>query len=269
MMVGKEVRNVMKKWVKRFGIGALIVGGVALFVRFAHKIPTLIGGLIILPILLYVNANVETRIGPEHYQYTYEIREEWGKEMSKEAREYGLFGYGEYKYNSYLLLFPRETPSTLEEYYFRWEPMMDVDGFAVYFTCKLTEANYACFTDGLAIFAMHTETGDIQPIYDTEHFQHPTYILQWLDADEKWEVLEYIMLDEVNHTAVFVYTTLGMQEKVEVNSSYTTMPSGWDILLPEQKMSEALIPPYHDDGFSIYANFDTATYDLSFLDYLK
>lgn len=269
MMTGKEVRNVMKKWVKRFGLGALIVGGVALFVRFAHKIPTLIGGLIILPILLYVNANVETRIGPEHYQYTYEIREEWGKEMSKEAREYGLFGYGEYKYNSYLLLFPRETPSTLEEYYFRWEPMMDVDGFAVYFTCKLTEENYACFTDGLANFAMHTETGDIQPIYDTEHFQHPTYILQWLDADEKWEVLEYIMLDEVNHTAVFVYTTLGMQEKVEENSSYTTMPSGWDILLPEQKMSEALIPPYHDDGFSIYANFDTATYDLSFLDYLK
>ena len=202
----------------------------------------------------------ESRTGPEHYQYIFE---------RSESSRNGLFGYGEYKYNSYLLLLPRETPSTLEEYYFRWEPLIDVDGFAVYFTCKLTEENYACFTDGLASFAMHTETGDIQPIYDTEHFQHPTYILQWLDADKKWEVLEYIMLDEVNHTAVFVYTTLGMQEKVEDNSSYTTMPSGWDILLPEQKMSEALIPPYHDDGFSIYANFDTATYDLSFLDYLK
>lgn len=259
----------LKKWAKRIGLSALIVGGAALFVRFGHKIQTLIGGLIILPILLYENANIETRIGSEHYQYTYEIREEWGKEMSKTAREHGLFGYGEYKYNSYLLLFPRETPSTLEEYYFRWEPMMDVDGFAVYFTCKLTEENYAGFAEGISNFAMHTEKGDIKPIYDTEHFQHPTYILQWLDADEKWEALEYIMLDEANRTAVFVYTTLGMQEKVEDNSSYTTMPSEWNILSPEQKMSEELIPNYHDEGFSIYANFDSATYDLNFLDYLK
>ncbi len=259
----------LKRWAKHIGLSALIVGGVALVVRFTHKIQTLIGGLIILPILLYENANIETRIGPEHYQYTYEIREEWGKTMSKTAREYGLVGYGEYMYNSYLLLFPRKTPSTLEEFYFRWEPMMDVDGFGVYFTCKLTEENYAGFAEGISNFAMHTEKGDIQPIYDTEHFQYPTYILQWLDADKKWEVLEYMMMDEANHTAVFVYTTLGMQEKVEENSSYTTMPSGWDILSPEQKMSKELIPNYHDEGFSIYANFDSATYDLSFLDYLK
>ncbi len=259
----------LKKWVKRVGLGALIVGGAALFVRFAHKIPTLLASLIIVPILLYMNASIEIRTGLEHYQYTYDIEKTWGKHMSKEAREEGIYGFGSYKLNSYLLLFPRETPSTLEEYYFRWEPMMDVDGFAVYFTCKLTEENYVGFAEGLANFVMHTERGDIQPLYDTEHFQHPTYILQWLDADEKWEVLEYIMLDEANHTAVFVYTTLGMQEKVEENSSYTTMPSGWDILSPEQKISKELIPNYHDEGFSIYANFDTATYDLSFLDYLK
>lgn len=207
----------------------------------------------------YYNSQ-EIRTGPEYYQYIFE---------RSESSRNGLFGYGEYKYNSYLLLFPRETPSMLEEYYFRWEPLIDVDGFAVYFTCKLTEENYACFTDGLASFAMHTETGDIQPIYDTEHFQHPTYILQWLDADEKWEVLEYIMLDEANSTAVFVYTMLGIPEDVEENSSYTTMPSEWNILSREQKMSKDMIPSWHRDGFSIYANFDTATYDLSFLDYLK
>lgn len=202
----------------------------------------------------------ESRTGPEHYQYIFE---------RSESSRNGLFGYGEYKYCSYLLLFPRETPSTLDEYYYRCEPMMDVDGYGVYFTCKLTEENYACFADGLAHFVMHTEKGDIKPIYDTEHFQHPTYILQWLDVDEKWEVLEYIMLDEANSTAVFVYTMLGIPEDVEENSSYTTMPSEWNILSPEQKMSKDMIPSWHREGFSIYANFDTATYDLSFLDYLK
>lgn len=215
-----------------------------------------VGMLIVTPYLI----SQESRTGPEHYQYIFE---------RSESSRNGLFGYGEYKYCSYLLLFPRETPSTLDEYYYRCEPMMDVDGYGVYFTCKLTEENYACFADGLAHFVMHTEKGDIKPIYDTEHFQHPTYILQWLDVDEKWEVLEYIMLDEVNSTAVFVYTMLGIPEDVEENSSYTTMPSEWNILSREQKMSKDMIPSWHDDGFSIYANFDTATYDLSFLDYLK
>ena len=263
MMVGKEVRKVLKQ-MKTWAMGLpkpvkwlALISSVPLGSFIVSFTLLLLVGLLLIGLTAM---SAETCTSPAHYQYMFE---------RSESKQNGLFGYGEYMYNSYLLLFPRETPSTLEEYYFRWEPLIDVDGFAVYFTCKLTEENYACFTDGLANFAMHTETGDIRPICDTEHFQHPTYILQWLDADEKWEVLEYIMLDEANHTAVFVYTTLGMQEKVEENSSYTTMPSEWNILSPEQKMSEELIPNYHDEGFSIYANFDSATYDLNFLDYLK
>ena len=263
MMAGKEVRKVLKQ-MKTWAMGlpkpvkwlAMVVvvplGGMVI----AYSLLLAVVMLMIISFCI----SQESRTGTEHYQYIFE---------RSESSRNGLFGYGEYKYNSYLLLFPREIPSTLDEYYYRCEPMMDVDGYGVYFTCKLTEENYAGFAEGIENFAMHTEKGDFKPIYDTEHFQHPTYILQWLDADEKWEVLEYIMLDEANHTAVFVYTTLGMQEKVEENSSYTTMPSEWNILSPEQKMSEELIPNYHDEGFSIYANFDSATYDLSFLDYLK
>ena len=250
----------MKNWVmglpKPVKRAAIIVAAPLGCMVMSFALILTVGTLIVTP--YYISQ--ESRTGPEHYQYIFE---------RSESRRNGLFGYGEYKYCSYLLLFPRETPSTLDEYYYRCEPMMDVDGYGVYFTCKLTEENYACFADGLAHFVMHTETGDIQPIYDTEHFQHPTYILQWLDVDEKWEVLEYIMLDEANSTAVFVYTMLGIPEDVEENSSYTTMPSEWNILSREQKMSKDMIPSRHREGFSIYANFDTATYDLSFLDYLK
>lgn len=202
----------------------------------------------------------ESRIGPEHYQHIFE---------RSESRDNGLFGYGEYKYCSYLLLFPRETPSTLDEYYFRCEPMMDVDGYGVYFTCKLTEDSYAGFADGLANFAMHTDSGEIRPIYDTEHFEYPTYILQWLDVEEKWEVLEYVMLDEKKHTAVFVYSMLGIRADIEENSSYTTTPSLLNVLSKEQYMPDEMIGYPNDRGFTIYADYDTATCDLSFLDYLK
>ena len=51
----------MKKWLKRIGLGALCVAGLALLVKYAHKIPTFFAGAIILPILLFMTASSETR----------------------------------------------------------------------------------------------------------------------------------------------------------------------------------------------------------------
>lgn len=246
-------------------LGLLLIGVVG-----AMLTPILLGLLVVGGMLLFQTH--EERIGPEHYQYTYAVVEDWNRHSSGTDRE-NLFGYGEYLYNSQLLLFPRETPSTLDEYYFGWEAMgFDVDGYAVYFTCRLDEADYRSFAEGLANFAITTDSGVLRPICDTEHFQHPTYILQWLDVDDKWEVLEYIMLDDANRTAVFVYNTIGMRDDIEANSAYTTTPTTLDVLGEHRRTGftfdlESLNK--HFDGFSIYDNFDTATYDLSFLEYLK
>lgn len=212
----------------------------------------------------------ETRIGPEHYQYTYGVYKDWAPHMDKRAREQGLFGYGEYRYQSHLLLFPRETPSTLQEYYFHWSPSIDVDGFACYFTCGLTEENYAGFAQGLADFVLTSPMGEFRPLCDDEHFEYPAYILQWMEPGKKWQVLEYILLDEANHTAVFVYCTIGMEDDVEAHSAYSITPTTWDIL-PDGVMSPDLLPPgyRHYGGFSIYGDFENAAYDLSFLEYLN
>lgn len=212
----------------------------------------------------------EIRVGLQHYQYTYEVREDWGRQMDERARAAGLFGYGEYRYQSHLLLFPRETPSTLQEYYFRWSPQIDVDGFACYFTCELSAEDHAGFTEGLADFALTSPMGEFRPLYDDVHFAYPVYILQWMEPGEKWQVLEYILLDEANHTAVFVYCTIGMEDDVEANSAYSITPATWDIL-PENVMPPELLPPgyRHYGGFSIYGDFENAGYDLSFLNYLN
>lgn len=247
--------------------GAMMIGVAALVL-----LSIALGGLIVGGMLLFQTR--EERIGPEHYQYAYAVVEDWNrKQIGTDNDRDSLFGYGEYLYNSHLLLFPRETPSTLDEFYFAWESMgFDVDGFAVYFTCKLDEAAYQGFKAGLADFAVKTDHGVQRPVYDMEHFQHPTYILQWLDADEKWEVLEYIMLDDANCTAVFVYNTIGMREDIEKNSVYTITPSTLDLLGPYHRTGftfdlKSLNKGF--EGFSIYDGFESAEYDLSFLDYLK
>lgn len=212
----------------------------------------------------------EVRTGPAHYQYTYDVRRDWERHMSERAREQGLFGYGEYRYQSHLLLFPRQTPSTLREYYFRWSPQIDVDGFACCFTCELTEENYAGFTKGLADFALKSPKGEFRPLCDDEHFKYPAYILQWMEPGRKWQVLEYILLDEANCTVIFVYCTIGMEDDVAANSAYDVTPTTWDIL-PDNVMPRELLPPCyrHYSGFSIYGDFENAEYDLSFLDYLN
>lgn len=264
----------MKSWYQGLpGVwrGLMTAAGVLLLAPVLVMVMKALLGLAIVGLMLLMGTR-EERIGPEHYQYMYGVIEDWNRHASPGSERDSLLGHGEYMYNSHLLLFPRETPGTLKEFYFAWESMgFDVDGFAAYFTCEMTAEDYAGFAEGLADFAIATEAGVQRPLYDTEHFQHPAYILQWLDVDGKWESLEYIMLDEANRTAVFVYNTIGMRKVVEEHSAYTTTPTTLDVLEGRVFHEHGRMPYTYqpEDGFTIYAGFDTAEYDLSFLDYLK
>lgn len=247
-------------------LALLLAGAVA-----AAMLPILLGGLFIGAVLLHDAITTKEYIGPEYYQYTYTMIEDWNKSSLGTDRE-DLFGYGEYLYNSHMLLFPRETPSTLEEYYFYWMQSIDVDYYGVYFTCQMSEEDYAGFASGMANFTMATPNGTIRPVYDTDSFAHPTYILQWLNEGDKWEVLEYVMLDEEKHTAVFVYT-MGALEKIEEHSAYAVTPKTMAVLSDEQHQTgfsfdRPSIQQYFS-GFSVYDGLDTAAYDLSFLEFLK
>ena len=186
------------------------------------------------------------------YQFMYDgIVKEWNK-LSSPDRE-TLLGFGGYLYNSHLIFFPRETPSTLNEYYFHWTPGVDVDGYAIYFTCELDENNYAAFVNGLENFEVSNGTVTTKLLYESERFSFPTYIAQWNKVEEKWEVLEYIMLDEANRTVIFVYT-MSELDIIEEHSFYNVTPTELHFL---------------EDDFSIYEDFDNCTYDVSFLDYLN
>lgn len=196
----------------------------------------------------------EERTDISDYQYMYEgIVKDWNKQAVSGCERETLLGFGSYYYNSYLILFPRETPSTLGEFYFHWSPGMDVDGYAIYFTCVLNEDNYNAFSDGLRNFRLQNGEIEVAPLHDDAHFELPTYILQWKEVGDKWEVLEYVMLDNKKNTVVFVYT-MSELEYIENHSSYNVTPSVMNFL---------------DENFSVYDHFEDSTYDISFLEYLK
>lgn len=218
--------------------------------------------IIIICLLLSFSSCAKERTDIEDYQYMYGgIFEDWKKLTDTHEGQENLLGFGAYLYNSELVLFPRETPSTLKEFYFHWTPIMDVDGYAIYFTCELDAENYSAFADELADFEVLTASDSLKPIYDTEHFSLPTYILQWREVGGKWEVLEYIMLDDTNRTAVFVYT-MGELELIEKHSSYTVTPT-------EMNFLEGNFSIYNFIGGDTNIDFESYTYDNSFLEYLK
>ena len=211
-------------------------------------------GILIVSLLFVFCGCSKERTDISDYQYMYDgIVNDWNKQATPGADRESLLGFGEYLYNSQLIFFPRETPSTLNEFYFHWTPSIDVDGYAIYFSCALSEDNYIAFSDGLKDFKLQNGEKETAPLYDNTHFDLPTYILQWTEVNEKWEVLEYVMLDKQNHTVVFVYT-MSELEYIEKNSAYNVTPAEMHFL---------------DENFSIYDNFEDSTYDISFLEYLK
>ncbi len=207
--------------------------------------------------------------GINNYQRMYTVVNEWNKQTDSSHRKDNLFGFGEYLYNSYLILFPRETPTKLTDFYFKWSAMIDVDLFAVYFTCQLDETNYVNFINGLNNFSFSFEENTTYLLYDNEHFDYPAYILQWMNPTEKWEVYEYILLDEKNHTFIFVYNTLGGLDDIVKYASYNVEPNcnQEDVIDDELKN---VVASNSYDGFSIYLfkNSTNQIYDNSFLSYL-
>ena len=210
--------------------------------------------LLLICLLLVMCGCTKEKTSITDYQYMYDgIVKDWNKAATPGHERESLFGYGEYLYNSYLLLFPRETPSTLQDFYFHWTQGVDVDGYAICFTCQLAEDHYDAFAEELANFGLQNGDKVITPLYDGSHFSFPAYILQWSNVGEKWEVLEYIMLDKEHNTAVFVYT-MSELDLIEENSAYDITPSEMHFLT---------------DDFSIYEDFENSTYDISFLELLE
>ena len=222
---------------------------------------TVVTIIALLPFLLLLFAiligtyqyRARVRTSVEDYQFMYDgVTEEWNTLASKGREQDSLLGYGKYEYHSYLVLFPRETPSTLKEFYYCWDPtIVDSDFYSIYFTCELSEENYGRFREGLASFTVSNGESEKHLLYDDSHFKYPAYVAQWDNVGRDWEVEEYVLLDDENRTAVFVYSLFKLQELQE--------ETAYDILPSDMRWSE---------DFSIYDGFKDSTYDASFLAYL-
>lgn len=232
--------------------------------------------VLLLIIVLVLTGCGKDKIGKENYQYIYDVVYDYNKTMTPAGKKENLFGYGEYLYNSYLVLIPRFTPSTLDEFCYTWVEKMDVDGFGIYFTCRLCEESFEKYKEGLENFTIKKGDSTKKVIINNADFKYPTYILQWLEPKNKWEVLEYIMLDKENNTVIYVYT-MSELNWLEANSRYEIKPycDLKDVIKSEQTdnsdMNQNMYSIYlaYEDGRYIYKDFENMIYDNSFLDCLN
>ena len=215
--------------------------------------------------ILFYGCSVKST-GTDQYDRMYDVVNEWNKQSVNQRKD--LFGYGEYLYNSYLLLFPRKTPASLTDFHFEWAASMDVDTYSAYFTCQPESKAYDEFIRHLDSFTVSKGGETHTLIKDEEHFDYPAYIIQWLSPGQKWETLEYILADSAKHTLVFVYVTIGGLKLAQEYSSYDIMPN---VPLADvvDKSCANMVDNFWAEGFSVYfMDIDDAEYDVSFLDLL-
>ena len=224
---------------------------------------SLFGAMIVLIIVAFIvdifaPPTVKNKV--EDYQFIFGIADTFKR------GERDIISFGEYKYNSYLLLVPRETPSTLEKFYYRWmSGAFDVDDYGFYFECKLEQDKFDNYVDGLANFSVKVGNTTKKLVKTEDAFDYPTYVVQWWNVGPKWQVFEYIMLDEVENKVVYAFSMSTGYDQIVKNASYNIAPhNGVDIV------------PREMDGFSIYRDsendevykLDEMVYDTSFLNNL-
>ena len=151
---------------------------------------------------------------------------------------------------------------------------MDVDEYGIYFTCELDEQSYLNYKNGLESFTIKVRDDCNSLLFDNESFEYPAYIVQWLRPTEKWEVLEYIMLDETNRTVIYVYT-MGCLQEIDNNSSYSIMPKvNVKNVVSNQNnnindgFSAYFMSDIEDSYYHVYPTLDELEYDNSFLQFM-
>ena len=226
---------------------------------------SLVGAMIVLIIVAIIvdifalsTPTIKNKV--EDYQFIFGIADTFKR------GERDIISFGEYKYNSYLLLVPRETPSTLEKFYYRWmSGVFDVDDYGFYFECKLEQEKFDNYIAGLENFTIKVGDTTKKLVKTEDAFDYPTYVVQWWNVGPKWQVFEYIMLDEVENKVVYAFSMSTGYDQIVKNASYNIAPQdGVDIV------------PHEMDGFSIYRNpendkvykLDEMVYDTSFLNNL-
>jgi len=198
----------------------------------------------------------------EDYQFIFDIANtfKWG--------EKDIIGFGEYKYNSYLLLVPRKTPSTLKKFYYRWSGGMDVDNYGFYFECKLEQEKFDNFIDGLENFTIKVGDTTKKLVKTNDVFDYPTYVVQWNNVGPKWQVFEYIMLDEAENKVIYAFSMSTGYDQIIKNASYNIAPKRGISGVPGGMNHFSIYRDEEETKYEKYYQLDEMIYDISFLNSL-
>lgn len=194
----------------------------------------------------------EGYVNTTDYNVIYSNVENVNKTLVKAAQKETLLEFEEYSYCSYMMLFPRETPDNLGEFYFRWKESIDYDNYSIYFTYTLEKEDYENFKDALANCTFTYGDYENQPIYTDSLFEYPAYILTWTSDSDFGGISEYLMLDDQNRTVINVYRLSTSLSSLDELANYAIMPKDSDFSAVYTLCKPNATLAKHS-GFSVYS----------------
>lgn len=207
-------------------------------------------------IVFYCVSCEEKYDNPDKYDEMFNYYDLSGDTVFSERKQTNNFS--SQSYYSYLAAFPRKKPQYISE--FNFYSMSDIGVFYAYFVYHLDENEFNKFETKMSNYKIEYNGQINTPIYDTEHFKYPTYVLTWMIDLESIEyvdeagVAEYIMLDKENKNVINVFKVRENFEKVQKISSYDVFPSTFSIsdIVPNEEANYS-IHGTKNRGFSIYS----------------
>ncbi len=199
----------------------------------------------------------EGYINTTDYNIIYNNVENVNKTLVKAAQKETLLEFDEYSYCSYMMLFPKEEPQNLGEFYFRWKESIDYDNYSIYFTYTLGEAEYKAFKEALATCTFSYEGYETKPVYTESHFEYPAYILTWTSDSDHGGISEYIMLDDENRCVVNVYRLSTSFTSLQEVADYPVLPKESDFSAVSALCKPNATLAKHS-GFSVYSFPDSS-----------
>ena len=159
-----------------------------------------------------------------------------------------VLGSGGYTYESYLILFPKERPENIEDFYYYVRPGIDYDTHCICFTYTLEKEYFKSVAEEMKNFSVTYNGITNTVIYDETHFDYPAVILAWPNEDfGKCKPAEYILLDYDNCRMINVFKICAFFSDFDGHTPVNVLPKCIEGIIPKDMVN------YCEDAFSIYS----------------
>ena len=185
-------------------------------------------------------------------------------EKDKDGKD--RFSFENDTYNSLLVMFPREKPEELLEFYYYCDGG-GISDYAICFSYKLEENEYNELLNKAKSYKVTYEGVEHKVIYTEDDFYYKAVIFSWDSTYQ--DIYEYSLFDDNNHVVINVFIKGSSISRVQANCNYNIQPIKTNFIYKYIIGSE--LNGFNDEDllFNDYGCFerDYSSYDYSIFMY--